>query len=180
MGMLGFRLRWWLSELLSPLAHWDLWQSLDRIAELSAGRQLPALAAAVRADPRQLAPAGRLGLLQLRLAWPLLMLRHPAAQRNPCLYHVMLSLAHESAAGRPAEVNVLLSDGPHGFANGHCWLTREGRLLYGPKGPDFEDESVCMGRREGVVYWWRKADAAPDSAHGEDLPLAPGGNSWPI
>ena len=180
LGLLWIGLRRRLLRALHPGPRRSFWRSLDRIEELSAGRQLPELVQAVQAECLDLAPAGRLGMIELRLSWPLLKLLHPAARRNPCLYLTMLALAFESAAGRPVEVNVALSDGSKpDSAEGHCWLTRQGRPLHGLGGPACDCEAAHLGRSGSVVYWWRKARLAPNPAQGKGLPPAPGSKPWP-
>jgi len=180
LGLCWIKSRWGLLKLVAPAACRDFWRGLDRIEELSAGRQLPELAEAVRSECRRLAPAGLLGMLQLRLGWPWLRMRHPAAQRNPCLYITMLCLAFESAAGRRAEVNVLLADGQDGAVDGHCWLTWQGKVLHGTKEPGGDCEPALPARQGSVVYWWRGGASAPRAVQLGGPPLAAGRKPWPI
>jgi len=108
---------------------------------------------AVEAAAKDLAPAGEREMGAVVRHWWFWCHSFLRIHRNPCLYFSMLALAYELANGRQAEVNVWLSTGLV-REQGHCWLTRDGRILYDRDRKAVPATAECLGRRGRIVYWW--------------------------
>jgi len=131
----------------------SLFRSLMRIRRWHRSCTMAEMVEAVEASARDLAPAGEREMRAVLKDWWFWRHSFLGIYRNPCLYFSMLALAYELANGREAEVNVWLSTGILGD-RGHCWITRDGQMLYDRDRTAVPATAERLGRRGRIVYWW--------------------------
>ncbi|MFB0564755.1 MAG: hypothetical protein ACETWK_03665 [Candidatus Aminicenantaceae bacterium] len=128
----------------------------NRIGELAEDRTLTELVEAVKDEYRKLAIPGSDSIKIVLKYWPLWRLLHRGVRQHPCLYFAMLAYASETAAGRPVEINIGLYRNGLNEIKGHCWVTREGKKLYGNFGPSPSEYKHYLGKKDHIVFWWLK------------------------
>jgi len=143
---MGWRLGY-IRSTLRGLAHIRRLQKLNTMTEM---------VSAVESSAETLSPQGDRQMRALVRHWWFWRHLHPAVHKNSCLYFSMLGLAYELVNGRDVEVNVWLSTGLK-RDRGHCWLTRNGEILYKQDHDSVPGEAEQLSRQGRIVYWWSNA-----------------------